>query len=126
MTLEVDVTDREAVTKAVARVAKERGGLEWVVYSARIVKDRVTWKMSYTEWDDVIRVNLTGGFNTARALVNVKLPPRTATHRNVVKAATPWLWKSPRGRLVFIGEEPLQDETAHPRHRQPAQDEAGG
>ena len=84
MTLEVDVTDREAVTKAVARVAEERGGLDWVVCSAGIVKDRVTWKMSQTEWDDVIRVNLTGGFNVARA-------------------ATPSLWKSPRGRLVFIG-----------------------
>ncbi len=40
MTLEVDVTDREAVTEAMARVAEERGGLDWVVCSAGIVKDR--------------------------------------------------------------------------------------
>lgn len=84
MTLEVDVTDRAAVTDAVDRVTQERGGLDWVVCSAGIIKDQITWEMEYAEWDDVIRVNLTGGFNTARAVA-------------------PWLRKSPRGRLVFIG-----------------------
>ncbi len=72
-----------ALADAVRTIAEERNGLDWVVCAAGIIRDRVSWKMSDDEWDEVIAVNLTGAFNTARAVA-------------------PLLRKSPRGRLVFI------------------------
>jgi 3-oxoacyl-[acyl-carrier protein] reductase len=79
-----DVTDSAAMEHAVSEIADERGGIDWVVCAAGIVRDSVSWKMTDEEWNDVIGVNLTGAFNTARA-------------------AASWLRKSPRGRIVFVG-----------------------
>ncbi|MDH3497486.1 MAG: SDR family oxidoreductase [Gemmatimonadota bacterium] len=81
--LEVDVRDPAALERAVAQVIAERGGLDWVVCCAGIVRDRVSWKMSDAEWGDVLDVNLTGAFRTARAALGA-------------------LRASPRGRLVFV------------------------
>jgi len=80
----VDVTDRGALREAVRRVAAERGGIDWVICAAGIIRDRVSWKMDDDDWDEVLRVNLTGAFNIARA---------TAAH---LRAST-------QGRLVFLG-----------------------
>ncbi len=63
----VDVSDSAAVDEAVSSIAEERGGLDWVVCGAGIVRDRVSWKMTDSEWDAVIAVNLTGAFNVSRA-----------------------------------------------------------
>ena len=80
---DVDVADSAAVEHALASVLAERGGIDWVVCAAGITRDRVSWKMRDDEWTDVVAVNLTGAFNTARA-------------------ALPALRRSPKGRLVFI------------------------
>ncbi|HSM16585.1 MAG TPA: SDR family oxidoreductase [Gemmatimonadales bacterium] len=81
--LTVDVTDPTAVAGAIEQIEGERGELDWVVCAAGVIRDRVSWKMSDEDWAQVIAVNLTGTFNTARA-------------------AAPLLRRSPRGRLVFI------------------------
>ena len=83
MMLEADVGDCAQVHGAMERLLAERGGLDWVVCAAGITRDRVSWKMSDADWHDVLAVNLTGAFNTARA-------------------ATRALRESGRGRLVFI------------------------
>lgn len=80
----VDVTDREALKRAVQEIADDRGGIDWVVCCAGTIRDRVSWKMTDADWDDVIAVNLTGCFNTGRAVA-------------------PYLRRSNSGRLVFIG-----------------------
>ncbi len=83
LTLEADVGDCARVQGAMERLLSERGGLDWVVCAAGITRDRVSWKMSDADWDDVLAVNLTGAFHTARA-------------------AAPALRESGQGRLVFI------------------------
>jgi len=80
----VDVTDRKAVGEVIGKVADERGGIDWVVCAAGVIRDRVSWKMEDDEWDDVIQVNLTGAFN-------------------VVRASLGWLRHSRAGRVVFLG-----------------------
>ncbi|MBI3983657.1 MAG: SDR family oxidoreductase [Gemmatimonadetes bacterium] len=65
--IEADVRDAVALGHAVERIERERGGLDWVVCCAGIIRDRVSWKMSDAEWSDVLHVNLTGAFNTVRA-----------------------------------------------------------
>ena len=79
-----DVTDREALGRVVDEIVAERGGIDCVVCAAGITNDRVSWKMTDAQWDDVIRVNLTGAFNTARA-------------------TTEFLRQSSCGRLLFVG-----------------------
>lgn len=78
-----DVRDGTAVGDAVERITRERGGLDWVVCAAGIVRDRVSWKMTDAEWDDVLGVNLTGAFKTVRATL-------------------PALRRSDSGRVVFV------------------------
>jgi 3-oxoacyl-[acyl-carrier protein] reductase len=51
--------DAEAMFK---KAIKEFGGLDILVCNAGINKDRVIWKMSEDEWDNVINVNLKGYF----------------------------------------------------------------
>lgn len=78
-----DVRDPAAVAAGVERVARERGGLDWLVCCAGVVRDRVSWKMSDAEWSDVLAVNLTGAFHAARA-------------------AAPHLRRSSWGRIVLV------------------------
>jgi len=82
--LTVDVSDREGVRAALSRIVEERAGIDWLVCAAGIIRDRVSWRMSDAEWDDVIRVNLTGAFT-------------------VIREALPWIRRSPVGRVVLIG-----------------------
>jgi NAD(P)-dependent dehydrogenase (short-subunit alcohol dehydrogenase family) len=81
---QADVTKPDDLSEVMSLVAGERGGLDWVICAAGIVRDRVSWKMTHDEWAAVLDVNLTGAFNT-------------------VQAALPWLRQSPAGRIVFIG-----------------------
>jgi len=81
--LTADVRDPSTVGDAVRSITEERGGLDWVVCAAGIIRDRVSWKMSHEDWEAVLGVNLTGAFNVARA-------------------AAPHLRAAPAGRLVFI------------------------
>jgi NAD(P)-dependent dehydrogenase (short-subunit alcohol dehydrogenase family) len=83
VTFTADVRDGSGLGDVVERITRERGGLDWVVCAAGIVRDRVSWKMTDAEWDDVLEVNLTGAFKT-------------------VRAALPALRKSGHGRVVFI------------------------
>jgi 3-oxoacyl-[acyl-carrier protein] reductase len=62
---QVDVSDSSAVTSALA--AMPRPPL-LLVNNAGITRDRSIAKMSDEEWSQVIAVNLTGAFNTIRAV----------------------------------------------------------
>jgi len=81
--IDANVRDPAALGRAVERIGRERGGLDWVVCCAGIIRDRVSWKMTDDEWADVLAVNLTGAFNT-------------------VRAAGALLRRSPCGRVVLI------------------------
>lgn len=82
-TFSIDVRDGAAVGRAVEQITRDRGGLDWAVCAAGIVRDRVSWKMSDAEWDEVLEVNLTGAFRS-------------------VRAALPALRRSGSGRVVFV------------------------
>ncbi len=62
-----DVGDHEAVLAGCEAVAAEHGPIDVVVNNAGITRDGTLHKMSYDDWHDVMRVNLGGCFNMAKA-----------------------------------------------------------
>jgi len=62
-----DVGDHHACLDSCARIAEEVGPIDIVVNNAGITRDGTLARMSYDDWDDVMRVNLGGCFNMAKA-----------------------------------------------------------
>lgn len=62
-----DVGDHQACLDGCARVASEVGPIDAVVNNAGITRDGVLAKMSFEDWNEVIRINLGGCFNMAKA-----------------------------------------------------------
>ncbi|MCA0903316.1 acetoacetyl-CoA reductase [Qipengyuania aquimaris] len=66
-TVKFDVGDFDAVQEACEKVAEEHGPIDIVVNNAGITRDGTLLKMSYDDWDAVMRTNLGGCFNMAKA-----------------------------------------------------------
>lgn len=62
-----DVGDHEACLEGCAKVAEEVGPVDVVVNNAGITRDGTLHKMSYDDWNEVMRINLGGCFNMAKA-----------------------------------------------------------
>ncbi|WP_098959266.1 SDR family oxidoreductase [Pseudonocardia sp. N23] len=63
-----DVSDADAVTAAVERVAAELGAPTVLVNNAGVTRDNLLFKMSELDWDTVMNVHLRGSFLMARAV----------------------------------------------------------
>ncbi|MFJ8212608.1 SDR family NAD(P)-dependent oxidoreductase [Streptomyces sp. NPDC096033] len=61
------VGDGEAAQRLVDAAVGEFGRLDVLVTNAGILRDRVLWKMTDEDFDDVVRVHLRGTFTCARA-----------------------------------------------------------
>ena len=66
-TARFDVGDHDAVIAACEAIEAEHGAIDVVVNNAGITRDGTLLKMSYEDWDAVMRTNLGGCFNTAKA-----------------------------------------------------------
>jgi NAD(P)-dependent dehydrogenase (short-subunit alcohol dehydrogenase family) len=64
--IECDVSAEQSVGAAVQRSAELLGGLDTVVAAAGIAPPSRTHDLSLEQWDNVIRINLTGVFLTVR------------------------------------------------------------
>jgi acetoacetyl-CoA reductase len=62
-----DVGDHEACIAGCEKVAAEIGAIDVVVNNAGITRDGVLHKMSFDDWNEVMRINLGGCFNMAKA-----------------------------------------------------------
>lgn len=62
-----DVGDHDAVLAGVAKVEADLGPVDVVVNNAGITRDAVLHKMSFDDWNEVMRINLGGCFNMAKA-----------------------------------------------------------
>jgi 3-oxoacyl-[acyl-carrier protein] reductase len=74
--ISVDVTRRDQVEAAVARVVEELGRLDVLVTCAGLIRDNLIHKMSDEDWDLVIDTHLKGTFLCAQAAQKVMVPER--------------------------------------------------
>jgi 3-oxoacyl-[acyl-carrier protein] reductase len=63
-----DVSDRDQVETAVARVASELGAPGVLVNNAGVIRDNLLFKMTDEDWETVIGVHLRGAFLMTRAV----------------------------------------------------------
>lgn len=62
-----DVGDHQACLDGCAKVEAEVGPIDVVVNNAGITRDGTLHKMSFDDWNEVMRINLGGCFNMAKA-----------------------------------------------------------
>ena len=67
-TYQWDVGDHQACLDGCAQVAAEVGPIDILVNNAGITRDGTLLKMTYEMWDEVMRTNLGGCFNMAKAV----------------------------------------------------------
>jgi acetoacetyl-CoA reductase len=62
-----DVGDHQACLDGCAQVAADLGPIDIVVNNAGITRDGTLARMTFDDWNDVMRINLGGCFNMAKA-----------------------------------------------------------
>lgn len=62
-----DVGDHQACIDGCAKVAEEFGPIDIVVNNAGVTRDGVLHRMTFDDWNEVMRINLGGCFNMAKA-----------------------------------------------------------
>lgn len=61
--INTDVGDFNAVGRCVNEIVSQAKTIDVLVNNAGVSRDAVVWKMTESDWDDVLRVNLKGAFN---------------------------------------------------------------
>ncbi len=65
----ISVTDAPALEAAAQSIVDKYGQIDIIVNNAGITRDKSLLKMTHSEWQQVIDVNLTGVFNCTKAVV---------------------------------------------------------
>ncbi|MBD8511095.1 3-oxoacyl-ACP reductase FabG [Photobacterium sp. CAU 1568] len=71
--IELNVCDRESVSRFVDNIVKDYGRVDVLVNNAGITRDNLIDKMTENEWDMVLDVNLKGVFNMTQAVAPVMM-----------------------------------------------------
>jgi len=96
LALAVDVADADAVAGAVAQAVDRWERVDVAVNNAGITRDTVVWKMSDSQWREVLDVHLSGTFHVTRAVIPhmrkagfgriINLTSYTGLHGNIGQA----------------------------------------
>ena len=78
-----DVRDFDSATKVVQETINKFGKVDILVNNAGIVKDKALMMMNEDDWEDVIKTNLTGYFNMARACIVTMLKQKSGNIVNI-------------------------------------------
>jgi 3-oxoacyl-[acyl-carrier protein] reductase len=61
-----DVANAEAVQNMMKTIREQRGGIDFLINNAAIIRDRTMARMSLEEWHSVLEVNLSGVFHCCK------------------------------------------------------------
>ncbi|OGX24388.1 MAG: 3-oxoacyl-[acyl-carrier-protein] reductase [Omnitrophica WOR_2 bacterium RIFCSPHIGHO2_02_FULL_48_11] len=78
-----DVTNFGSVQKTVNKILDKYNRIDILVNNAGITKDNLLLRMSESEWDDVIQVNLRGVFNCTKVITKAMLKAKKGRIINI-------------------------------------------
>lgn len=81
--IQADVGDEAQTAAMVAQVINDLGRLDILVNNAGITRDGLLLRMKKADWDEVIRVDLTGAFNCMQAAAKKMIKQRSGAIVNV-------------------------------------------
>ena len=87
MAFRTDVGDLKAVREMVNAVKSGFGRIDGLVNNAGLTRDKLLVMMSEEDWSEVIRTNLTGAFNFARAAAFIMMKAKRGTILNVTSVS---------------------------------------
>src|SRR5690606_14372458 len=73
---QVDVSQWDQVDNAIQDVLNRFGNVDILVNNAGITKDQLLLRMSESDWDEVMAINVKSCYNTSRALVRSMMKAR--------------------------------------------------
>ena len=76
MTLQCDVSDYDQVEISIQKIYENWGKINILINNAGINRDKLLLRLSNEDWDEVIRVNLKGAFNTTKIASKYMLKKR--------------------------------------------------
>ena len=83
LALQMDVTDYDKCQEAINKILDKFGKVDILVNNAGITKDNLLLRMSQTEWDVVLNVNLKGSFNCIKAVSRPMIKQRQGRIINI-------------------------------------------
>jgi 3-oxoacyl-[acyl-carrier protein] reductase len=84
---QVDVGDIDQVTAMVDHAVEVFGRVDALFNNAGISKPAILWKMTPEQWEDVIRINLTGPFYCMQAVAKPMMEQKSGSIINVTSSA---------------------------------------
>jgi 3-oxoacyl-[acyl-carrier protein] reductase len=87
MPFKVDVGDLKGVREMVNAVKKEFGAIDGLVNNAGLTRDKLLMMMTEEDWSEVLRTNLTGAFNFARAAIFMMMKAKRGALLNVTSVS---------------------------------------
>ena len=78
-----DVTDREALRRAIAECETTLGPIDILVNNAGMTRDNLLIRLSDRDWDDVLAANLTAAFVSTQAVIKGMMKRRFGRIINV-------------------------------------------
>lgn len=79
----VNVSNTQEVEESIEKILKEFGNIDILVNNAGITKDNLLMKMSESDWDAVMNVNLKSVYNTCKALSRPMMKARGGSIINI-------------------------------------------
>jgi 3-oxoacyl-[acyl-carrier protein] reductase len=84
---QVDVGNRSQVFEMVDETLAKFGKVDFLFNNAGISKPAMLWKMTEEQWDDIIRINLSGTFFCVQAVAKPMIEQKSGSILNVTSSA---------------------------------------